>query len=387
MGAQKDLNAIIVRDQKVDRVVCHMQLTYIRVLMLPMLSTLTSDQIGRSLRANEMFWRIFSAREFPRFAAEWNALNALAGNLPFLRSEFLVPALEEFGDGKKILAVCGRGGAPIAMALLRRVRPGMWQTFQPSQLPLGAFLIRPGEPFQQIVDNLIRSLPDVGLSLAVTQQDPDIVPRPNASGTMEILNYIDTARVNVADSFDKYWATRGKNLRQNVKRQKVKLREDGIAVRLELLDRPGEVAGAITDYGRLESAGWKAQEGTAVSSENVQGRFYRRVMESFCHMGAGRIYRYSFGERVVAMDLCLESPDVMVILKTAYDESVKSMSPATLMRHEYFHAIFDEKRFSRIEFFGKVMDWHLRWTDQVRTLYHANCFRWAWSKKARDILR
>ncbi len=293
-------------------------------------------------------------------------------------------ALEEFSDGKEILAVCAQGGTPMAMGLLRRERPGMWQTFQPSQLPLGAFLIRPGESSQHIVDHLIRSLPGVGLSFAVTQQDPDILPRPEASRTVNTLNYIDTARLNVVDSFDKYWATRGKNLRHNVKRQKAKLSEEGIGVRLELLNRPEEVPGAIVDYGRLESAGWKAQEGTAVSPDNAQGRFYRKVFETFCGTGAGTIYRYSFGDRVVAMDLCLESQDVMVILKTTYDESIKAISPAILMRHEYFRAIFDQKRFSRIEFYGKVMEWHLRWTDQVRTLYHANYCRWAWLKQARD---
>ena len=293
-------------------------------------------------------------------------------------------ALDEFSDGKEILAVCAQGGSPVAMGLLRRERPGMWQTFQPSQLPLGAFLVRPGESLQHIVDDLIRSLPGVGLSFAVTQQDPDILPRPEESRTVDTLNYIDTARLNVVDSFDKYWATRGKNLRHNVKRQKAKLSEEGIALRLEVLNRPEEVLGAIVDYGRLESAGWKAHEGTAVSPDNAQGRFYRKVFETFCGAGAGTIYRYSFGDRVVAMDLCLESNDAMVILKTTYDESIKAISPAILMRHEYFHAIFDQKRFSRIEFYGKVMEWHLRWTEQVRTLYHANYCRWAWLQQARD---
>jgi hypothetical protein len=27
------------------------------------------------------------------------------------------------------------------------------------------------------------------------------------------------------------------------------------------------------------------------------------------------------------------------------------------------------------------MDWHLRWTSDVRTLYHVNAYRWPWVKR------
>ncbi|MCM8758111.1 MAG: hypothetical protein NC903_03515, partial [Candidatus Omnitrophica bacterium] len=33
-----------------------------------------------------------------------------------------------------------------------------------------------------------------------------------------------------------------------------------------------------------------------------------------------------------------------------------------LMRQDEFSALFAEGRFKRIEFFGKVMEWHTRWT-------------------------
>jgi len=44
-----------------------------------------------------MRWRVYPISEFDRLTSDWNALNATAGDLPFLRSEFLVPALREFG--------------------------------------------------------------------------------------------------------------------------------------------------------------------------------------------------------------------------------------------------------------------------------------------------
>ena len=105
------------------------------------------------------------------------------------------------------------------------------------------------------------------------------------------------------------------------------------------------------------------------------------MLENYCAQGRGRIYRYWFGDKVVAMDLCIHDELVLVILKTAYDESYKSVSPSTLMRQEQFLQLFTEQKFQRIEFFGKIMEWHTRWTSQSRTIYHATAYRWAWLKE------
>ena len=67
-------------------------------------------------------------------------------------------------------------------------------------------------------------------------------------------------------------------------------------------------------------------------------------------------YRYWFDDKVVAMDLCIQDDVAIVILKTTYDESYKVVSPSTLMRHDQFQQLFDERAFPRIEFFGKVME-------------------------------
>ena len=111
----------------------------------------------------------------------------------------------------------------------------------------------------------------------------------------------------------------------------------------------------------------EGRDGTAIHPDNEQGRFYRAMLEAFCSAGAGRIYRYRFGDRVVAIDLCIEGGGALVILKTTYDESIKTISPAFLMREESFRGLFGERRLKRIEFFGKLMEWHTRWTDDIRT--------------------
>ena len=330
--------------------------------------------------------RVFPIREFDRMASEWNALSATAGDLPFLRSEFLSPALREFGTGSEVVVTCGNGAGPAAMGILRRRRPGMWETFQPSQLPLGAFLLRNGTPVDGVIEAVLRALPGMAVALALTQQDPAFVARPPESMLVETLDYIETAALSLDGTFDDYWSARGKNLKHNVKRQRAKLQEQAVPLCLDMVDTPDGVDAAIADYGRLEGSGWKAAEGTAVGLDNAQGRFYRSMFESFCRMGKGRIFRYRFGDQVVAMDLCIERAGVLVVLKTTYDETVKVVSPATLMRYEIVKRLFDEGRLTRVEFYGKAMEWHLRWTSELRTLYHVNRYRWTGLKRLRFAL-
>ena len=40
-------------------------------------------------------------------------------------------------------------------------------------------------------------------------------------------------------------------------------------------------------------------------------------------------------------------------------------------------------RVRRVEFFGRLMDWHRRWTGEQRSLYHLTTFRWRWLARLR----
>jgi len=222
--------------------------------------------------------------------------------------------------------------------------------------------------------------------LAVTQQDPDVLPRPAEGPRLSTLDYIQTARITINQAFDAYWEARGKNLKHNMKRQRSRLEKEGVKTSLEVITQPEEIVWAIKNYGELEAAGWKAEGGTAIAPANVQGRFYRAMLENFCRQGSGRVYQYRFDDRVVAVDLCIEGNGSLIILKTTYHESIKNSSPAFLMRQEAFRQLFAEGRISRIEFYGKLMEWHTRWSDEARTMYHINYHRWAAASTARRLI-
>jgi len=328
----------------------------------------------------EVKWSILPIKKYPDHAARWDALVCARPGTPFLESIFLKPLLNVFGSGDECLCLLEDGGHLHAAAIMQRDGKAGWQTFQPSQLPLGAWITDGRVDLTSASRSLLRELPGLNLVLGVSQIAPSLQIRPDDNALLRTQDYIATAWVDIDSSFEAYWDARGKNLKQNTRKQRNKLQGESIEPRIECITSPELVADAIADYGKLESAGWKGADGTAVALENAQGRFYRTMLENFSAKGRARIYRYWFDEKVVAMDLCIHDDTVLVILKTAYDESYKSVSPSTLMRQDQFQHLFTEKKFQRIEFFGKVMEWHTRWASQSRTIYHATAYRWAWLK-------
>lgn len=325
-----------------------------------------------------MRWRLLPAAALEQQADAWDRLQRESSNLPFLETAFLRPLLATFGTGDELLALCEDSAGLVAAALVRPIGRLRWETFQPSQLPLGPWVVRRGGDIHRLAAGLLRSLPGFPLSLGLTQLDPKLLPRPADQDTLRTMDYVSTSCVEVQGDFDAYWEARGKNLRQNTRKQRNKLQAEGLTMQLECLETPADVADAIRDYGTLEAAGWKSGLGTAITADNPQGRFYTAMLEAFCAAGRGRIYRCRFGDKVVAMDLCIDSGSTVVILKTAYDEGFKQFSPSTLMRQDQFQQWWSEGRYRSIEFYGKTLEWHTRWTDRSRGLYHATAYRWQW---------
>ena len=333
-----------------------------------------------------MSWRVVPAAELtarPEHLDRWRRLHRESAGSPLLAPEFVLPLLAVFGSGREVLAWHERDGETDVMAILAPSRAGAWNTFQPAQAPVGLWLQRDAQARGASLPGLLRALPGAALMLGVTQCDPMLMQRPaQEDGGLRSMDYIETARVTLPASFDEYWNMRGKNLRGNLRKQRKRLQEDGVPTRLQASRAVHEMAAAVEDYGRLESAGWKAKDGTAVGAGNAQGRFYRAMLEAFAAMDAACVYRYFIGERLAAMDLCVEGGGCIVVLKTAYDEGIgNGLSPALLMREEATRDIIESHRFERIEFYGRVMEWHLRWTDEVRTMYHLNAYRWPWLRR------
>jgi hypothetical protein len=324
-----------------------------------------------------MRWEYHPAEQhFATSAQHWDALNHSCYNHILMDSRFVGASLRCFG-GDQVLMATTENFASGGMALLSKTGPGIWQTFQPAQVPLGLLMLGRDQAIQETMMELLSSLPGPAVQLGIMQQDPDFSPLSAipSGPRVEFLDYIQTPRLIISGSFEEYWDSRSKNLKHNLTRQRKRLAEQGRRLDLLVHRDPESVRGAVREFGLLESKGWKGQEGTAIEEINLQGQFYREVLEAFCATGEGLVYQLALDGKVVASDLCLARGGMLVVLKTAYDETIEKVSPALLMRQDILQVLFEEKMIRVVEFYGKVLDWHLKWTDQVRGMYHVNLFR------------
>ncbi|MBK8384455.1 MAG: GNAT family N-acetyltransferase [Candidatus Accumulibacter sp.] len=287
----------------------------------------------------------------------------------------MIAALEIFGDGSEKLLVGKRGPQVAAMFLLVPLPNFLWCTFQPSQIPLGAWVADPSLALVDLARSLVRGPLGLCLSLSITQIDPGLCSRSEDTTDSQSSDYIETGWIDLAGSFEDFWNARGKNLRQNLRKQRSKLVAQGVSVQMRVLTDGSGMAAAVERYGALESAGWKAGQGTAIHCDNAQGHFYRRLLEDAATRGEAVVFEYLFDDRVVASNLCLQRRGILTILKTTYDESIKAFSPAFLLSQEQLAYLFQGKIVSRVEYYGRMMDWHTKWTDNKRTLHHFTMYR------------
>jgi CelD/BcsL family acetyltransferase involved in cellulose biosynthesis len=324
-------------------------------------------------------WTVVAASRLCQDAAlqrDWDRLNAARGDLPFMSAEVIGVAIELLGAGSERLMLGYQGVDLIAMLVVVPQGRLRWRTFQPSQLPLGAWVADPRLSAKALASAAVQAPLGFCLAFSITQIDPHLAHRENDDAITENVDYIDTGWIDMEGSFEAYWGRRGKNLRQNMRKQRNKLATEGTTTEMKVWRQPGDMAAALGRYGELESAGWKATKGTAIHLDNVQGHFYCRLLERAAGRGEAVVYEYRFDDRCVAMNLCLQRNGVLVVLKTTYDETIKVFSPAFMLREEELQTLFAGDQVKRIEYYGRLMDWHTKLTDNKRTLYHLTAYRW-----------
>ncbi len=334
-------------------------------------------------------WEIVNARDnFEKYQEQWDELNKRLDNHLLLDSKFVGPLVQYFSTSRTLLAVSQDSVYP-GMVLLEGIGNGFWQTFQPSQAPLGLILLPNKENLEQQIHGLMASLPGFALGLSITQQDPDysVFAPFNQFPHLEFVEYITTPRMTLVDTFENYWKSRGKDLVSNLVRRKKRLDEKGVQLSIWTIREQEHINHGVQVYGQLEESGWKGTQGTAVSIQNDQGRFYTDMLKNFCAQEEGIIYQLLMDGQPIASDLCIRRNGMFILLKTAYDEQYKKLSPSYLMREEILKRLYYRKSIKVLEYYGRARDWHTKWTDEMRTMYHINFYRHSLIEMGRNALK
>jgi len=299
----------------------------------------------------------------------WDKLNAeLYASNPYFDSNFIEPMLTYFTTGEERLCIHHQGDDIDGLVIVSPSGPSKWSIFTPSQAQITPLLLRYPEDLQ----NLFFSLPGFTLGLDILCQDPLYSPLPGVLQDLlwNPIPHAHTMSVSLDGNFNEYLATRSKGFRNNITRRFKKVQDAGLAIHIEKVTKSEEMKAAITRFGNMETMGWKRTSGTAVHADNVQGRFYIDVMRNFAKRGKASIYELYFNEILVAMEVCIASSNMLILLKTTHNESQSSFSPGRLLLYLLLEEQFATKHVKEVEFYTHADINELAWATHDRWINH-----------------
>lgn len=138
------------------------------------------------------------------------------------------------------------------------------------------------------------------------------------------------------------------------------------AVTFEVLSpEPADVERLMDEALAVEAQSWKGTEGSALASDPVRGRFFRRYAASASAKGILRMVFMRIAGAAVGMQIAIESHKRFWLFKIGYDERVGKCSPGNLlMLHSVQFAA--ERGLLSYEFLGAAAPWTATWTKTLR---------------------
>lgn len=128
---------------------------------------------------------------------------------------------------------------------------------------------------------------------------------------------------------------------------------------------PAELTPLLEEAFSVEEASWKGRAGTALSLDEMRGRFFRRYAAAAAAKGILRLCFLRIGGRAAAMQIAIEHASRIWLLKIGYDEELGRCSPGVLLLLESVrHAA--GSGLEGYEFLGGVAPWTKVWTQVER---------------------
>lgn len=321
-----------------------------------------------------MKWKVVAASEYAKHKDQWDALNTSSLNLPVLHSNFVEPLITSFFKGKEYLALGFEDNKLVASGFFEKVGQFQWSSVMPSQAPITLWLHQDHALASKDIAGLARSLPGIVLTIDFLQMDSrDLTLEPESA--FQVMPYITTGNRPIPKDFDSYFASLGKNMRQNYNKVLNRAERAGDELAYEVISTPEGVKEAVKIYGDIESKGWKSEHGTAISPENDQGRFYSEMLSRLAEKNQACCWFYKINQQIVAVDLCVMQSNTLIILKTTYDEAFSKQSPALQLKVDMLRYYSNnDTSIENMEFYGRVMQWHTRLNSDTRALQHITWF-------------
>ncbi len=163
---------------------------------------------------------------------------------------------------------------------------------------------------------------------------------------------------------------------RNELRRKKKLLDKQGKITFEIIPlppHPETLHHYLEEFMRVEAAGWKGKERTALLFDERRKCFFYTYGKAAARRGIMRICILRVDDTAIAAALAVEDYNRFWLLKVGYDEQWIRYAPGILLMHETIRYAFAQG-LDAYEFLGDEAPWIRRWTKQVHAYVRARVY-------------
>lgn len=117
----------------------------------------------------------------------------------------------------------------------------------------------------------------------------------------------------------------------------------------KVLTAPADVARGFEDFLKLEAAGWKGRQGTALANDPADAAYARTMIAALAERGEAAIHALSLDGQPVSLQVVLRAGPTAFTWKTAYDEDKRDFSPGMLLLEDYTASFLADASITRVD--------------------------------------
>jgi CelD/BcsL family acetyltransferase involved in cellulose biosynthesis len=326
--------------------------------------------------AERVEWVVDPAR-FGALEGPWDEL-ARGRYEPFLRHSWFRTWWEAFGQGRELCTCALWRGQELAavMPLYARSRSRLAALANIEHSPLFEPLAQDGRALAAVASAAFARAPEV-LVEGLPADSPalsTLVDAAQRGRRIPLLEHGQTSPItDTSGDFDEYRQKMKRNWRETERRRRKLVREHDAEFRL--ISTPGRLEEELQRGLELEASGWKGKNGTAILSSTATQRFYRSIAALLHARGELTFSSLSLDGRLVAFDLAFVHGSRYYLLKTAYDEGLRTLAPGLVLRLAVVERCF-EMGLEAHEFLGPDMEWKRLFSTGTREHRNLRAFAW-----------
>ncbi len=334
---------------------------------------------------------------------------ASPGGLPTLRRDCLISYVRTFSNPRAFAAITVHRDRQLvaALPLVTRYRAGIpWALSLPNNpwMKCGDLLVDPQRVDPSVFDELAESL----LRLPGWQMDFDwVTPCANWDRLLTALerrgcqverrHQFDAGVLSIEGVWEDYFASCSRRHRQNMRSGWKRLAALGPLTlqRYAGISDPPQLQKLMDEVIRVEQAGWKGEQGSAIGCHPPIEQFYRQIATTLDRSGLLEIHFLRSGDRPIAFDFGYVADRIWYSHKVGYDPEFARFGPGQLLMYGQLQHWFANRDVRQVDTMGILSEATAKWTRQTRPVCRyrisrpGRVDRWAWNaiRKGREVFR